>query len=216
MELKYKDWESISINVFNQLKGNISTDTDELKVLDNKIKLLSILCDVDEDKISALGIGEFTELLRQTSFLNEMPKAKIQDRYIINGKEYKVFLSMKNMSVAQYIDFQTYYKEQDKYLKELLSVFLIPTGKKYGEDYNIDNVINDIGEHLSIVDARSILFFFVLLFRTLTTVMLGCSTKDLKKMSKKMKNKENIEKIKLTIQQIEKINRLAKDGVGFI
>lgn len=215
MELKYKDWKDISINTYNKLI-KVNTKGDYIEMLDNNVELLSILCDVSEDEILKLTTTEFTSLLQQTSFLINMPKAKIQDTYIINGKTYKVFLSLKNMSVAQYIDFQTYYKEKDKRLKELLSVFLIPKGKKYGEDYDIDEVINDIGEYLSIVDAHSIMFFFVILFQTLTRVMMDCSIKDLKKMKKKQKNKEEITKLETAITEIEKIKHLVKNGIGYI
>ena len=95
-------------------------------------------------------------------------------------------------------------------------MFLIPQNKKYGEDYDIDEVINDIGEYLSIVDAHSIMFFFVLLFQTLTRVMMDCSIKDLKKMKKKQKNKEEITKLETAITEIEKIKHLVKNGIGYI
>lgn len=215
MELRFRNWNDISINTFNRLM-QIKTNGDDLDMLDNNIQLLSILCDVNEDEILQLTTIEFAELLSQTTFLKDMPKAKIKDTYIINGKTYNVFLSLRDMSVAQYIDFQTYYKDRDKYLKELLSIFLIPKGKKYCDGYNIADVINDIGEHLSIVDAHSIMFFFALLFRTLTKVMMGYSIKEVKKMKKKTKKQEEINKMEQAIKEMEKITHLVQNGVGYI
>lgn len=216
MELKYKNWKDITVNVYQRLKAINDNATEELGILNTNIEMLSVLCDCDEEEILNLGTNKFSRLLLQTEFLKDMPKAKIQDKYIINGHKYDVFLTLKEMSVAQYIDFQTYSRDKEKNIKEMLSVFLIPHGKKYGEGYDVGEVINEIGEHLSIVDAYSVLFFFILLYQSLTKVILDCSTKDLKKMLKKTKNKEEKEKLNMAIMEMEKAETLAKSGVGFI
>lgn len=214
IELKYKSWNDISINTFNKLKDIRINSNDSLELLDSNIALLSILCDVDEDTIADLTTSEFSTLLSQTTFLKDMPKVKIQEYYKINGKEYQVFLSMKNMTVSQYIDFQTFYKEQDKYFKELLACFIIPKGKKYGEDYDVQEVIDDIGNYLSIVDANSILFFFVLLYQSLTKAMLTYSIQQMKKAKRKM-NKEEREKIDLAIEEVKRVKNLVGNGYGY-
>lgn len=214
IELKYKSWNDISVNTFNKLREIKINSNDSIELLDSNIALLSILCDVDEDTIASLTTSEFSTLLSQTTFLSTLPKVKIQDTYTINGNEYKVFLTLKDMSVAQYIDFQTFYKDQDKYYKELLACFLIPKGKKYGEDYDIQKVIDDIGNHLSIVDANSILFFFVLLFQSLTKATLTYSIRQMKKARKKM-NKEEQEKIDLAIAEMKRAMTLVENGYGY-
>ena len=214
IELKYKSWNDISINTFNKLKEIKINSNDSLELLDSNITLLSILCDVDEDTIASLTTSEFSTLLSQTTFLSTLPKVKIQDTYTINGNKYEVFLTLKDMSVAQYIDFQTFYKDQDKYYKELLACFLIPKGKKYGDGYDIQKVIDDIGNHLSIVDANSILFFFVLLFQSLTKATLTYSIRQMKKARKKM-NKEEQEKIDLAIAEMKRAMTLVGNGYGY-
>lgn len=214
IELKYKSWNDISVNTFNKLKEIRVNSNDSIELLDSNIALLSILCDVDEDTIADLTTSEFSTLLSQTTFLKDMPKVKIQEYYKINGKEYQVFLSMKNMTVSQYIDFQTFYKEQDKYFKELLACFIIPKGKKYGEDYDVQEVIDDIGNHLSIVDANSILFFFVLLYQSLTKATLTYSIRQMKKARKKM-NKEEQEKIDMAIAEMKRAMTLVGNGYGY-
>ena len=214
IELKYKSWNDININTFNKLKDIRIKSNDSIEVLDSNITLLSILCDVDEDTIASLTTSEFSTLLSQTTFLSTLPKVKIQDTYIINGNKYEVFLTLKDMSVAQYIDFQTFYKDQDKYYKELLACFLIPKGKKYGEGYDIQKVIDDIGNHLSIVDGNSILFFFVLLYQSLTKAMLTYSIRQMKKARKKM-NKEEQEKMDLAIAETKRAMTLVENGYGY-
>lgn len=219
MELKYKNWKEISINTFKKLQDVISdvpvTDDATLNNINSNIAMLSVLCDVDEDTIASLSTSEFVKLVNDSNFLSDMPKVKITDTYVINGKVYKVFLSLNNMSVAQYIDFQTFYKEYDKYTRELLACFLIPEGKRYGEDYDIAEVITDIGEHLSIVDANSILFFFVILYQSLTKTTLNCSIKDMKKMMRKEKNKEQRMKMEQAIMELKKARDLVANGNGY-
>lgn len=214
MELKYKNWNDISVNIFHRLQEVLTTEKSGDELIDNinsNIMLLSILCDVDEDVISNLSPQEFNGLLQQTKFLNEMPKVKIKDNYTINGKKYRVHLNMEDMTMAQYIDFQTYCKDKDKYTREILSCFLIPKDCKYGDNYNIGEVIDEIGEHLSIVDAHSIMFFFTLLYRTLTKTTLTYLEKKLKKMSKKM-TEEQRKKTEEAITTMREIMDLVQSG----
>ena len=220
MELKYKNWKEISINTFKKLQEAIKdapvTDDETLNTLNNNIAMLSVLCDVDEDAIVSLTTSEYVRLVNECNFLVDMPKVKITDNYTINGKEYEVFLSLRNMTVAQYIDFQTFYKEQEKYAREILACFLIPKGMKYGEGYDIADVVKDIGEHLSIVDANSIMFFFVLLYQSLTKATLNYSIRDMKKLMRKEKNKEQREKMEQAIMELKKARDLVVNGTGYI
>lgn len=220
MELKYKNWKEISVNTFKKLQANINNAEEDgdnmLNNLNKEIAMLAVLCDVDEDAIANLTQNEFSKLLTQTNFLADMPKVKVTDKYRINGADYQVFLSLKQMTVSQYIDFQTFYADTEKYFCELLACFLIPKGKKYGEGYDIDVVVRDIGEHLSIVDANSILFFFALLYRSLTKAMLSYSVRQMKKLMKKTKDKAEKTKLQTAIAEMEKAMSLLTNGDGFI
>lgn len=215
MKLVKDSWSKINIDCYEQLRKLKLNETDELNNLNEQITLLSILCEVDEDEIVELTTEEFKELLSQTTFLNELPKVKIQPYYTLNGKEYEVFLNLKNMTVAQYLDFQTFYKDQDKYFKELLSIFVIPKDKKYNTDYNIEEVINEIGEYMSIVDAYSILFFFTLLYQNLMLSTVEYSIREMMKMKRNL-SKEEKEKLKEAVMEMEKAKVLMKNGGGFI
>lgn len=220
MELKYKNWKEISVNTFKKLQANINNAEEDgdnmLNNLNKEIAMLAVLCDVDEDAIANLTQNEFSKLLTQTNFLADMPKVKVTDKYRINGADYQVFLSLKQMTVSQYIDFQTFYADTEKYFCELLACFLIPKGKKYGEGYDIDVVVKDIGEHLSIVDANSILFFFALLYRSLTKAMLSYSVRQMKKLMKKTKDKAEKTKLQTAIAEMEKAMSLLTNGDGSI
>lgn len=214
MELKYKNWNEISVNTFKKLQEIQFNQEDELEVLDANVRILALLCDVDEDVIGDLTKSEFRRLLNQTAFLKEMPKANINDKYVVNGNKYNVHLKLQEMSISQYIDFQTFCKEKEKNIAEIIACFLIPKGKKYGDGYNIGDVVNDIGEYMSIVDAYSIMFFFTLLFQSLTKAMLSYSIKQMKKGMKKMSNEEEKQKIREAITSIQTVKNLVNAGVG--
>ena len=220
MKLKYSDWKSITINVYDKLQKKIKEvelgDDKNINALNQNIAILSVLCDVDEDTIASLSLDEFTALATQTNFLKDIPKVKIENKYKINGNDYEVWLDIQNMNMAQYIDFQTLYKKPDENLKQIIACFLLPKGKKYGDGYDIVKVVNEIGEHLSIVDARSIMFFFVLAFQNLTKVTLSCLEKQMKREMKREKDREKVNKMKMAITQIQRAASLVENGDGFL
>lgn len=217
MKLKYTNWKDITVDLFLNIQQRLSmiekTGDEDIDNINRYIVIISCLSDKDEDVVADLDVNEFGRLVRKTAFLNDMPKAEIKDRYKVNGNIYDVYLNLQQMTMAQYIDFQTFYKEKDKYTKQILACFLIPKGKKYCEDYKIEDVINDIGK-MSIVDAYSIMFFFTLIFTNLTKTMLGYSTKKMKKMMRKEKNEEKKKKIQEAITQIQMVQTLVENGDG--
>lgn len=173
------------------------------------IQLVSILSDMTEDEVGSMGLTEYKALNQKLVFLTEMPVQKmVADKYKIGGFELDTMLAVDKMTVSQYVDYQTFIKEPDKYLVELLSIFLIPKGKKYNEGYDIIEVQKAIRDNLSIVDAMSLSAFFLLWYQSLTKATLTCLTKKLKKMKRKMKDKEEIQKMEEAIMNLENV------GVG--
>lgn len=168
------------------------------------IQLVSILSDMTEDEVGNMGLTEYKVLNQKLVFLTEMPVQKmVADKYKIGGFELDTMLAIDKMTVSQYVDYQTFIKEPDKYLVELLSIFLIPKGKKYNEGYDIIEVQKAIRDNLSIVDAMSLSAFFLLWYQSLTKATLTCLTKKLKRMKRKMKDKEEIQKMEEAIANLE-------------
>ena len=217
MKLKYNKWSEISIKKFDEISNILSSmnNVNEDEALEININLLSALCDVSVDEIEDLPLTEFSKLVKQTEFLKKMPNVDIKDNYVINGKKYVLLSNVQKMTTAQYIDYQTLVKNADKNVKELLSVFLIPKGKKYGE-YDLEEVINDIYNYFPITDARAVSFFFTLVLQSLTKATLISLERRTKKELKKAKTKEEKEKIEMLLETI----RLSKDsipnGIGHI
>lgn len=211
IEIKYKDWKSISVkkyyDILEILNDKLGDD------IDKNIRLITLLSEEDEDDILNLPINEFEKLAKDLEFLKQMPNVDIRTEYEINGKKYNVFTNLKKMTAGQYIDFQTYQKDYQKNMKYILSIFLIPQGKEYG-DYDIDEVAEEIYNNLSILDAHSITLFFSLQFQALTKAIVIYLIKQMKKQMKKAKTK--IMKIRIGRMIIQLKNYSQEIGVGYI
>lgn len=220
IKVKYDSWEKITVNVFEKLNNAINdaevTGNNEVDLLNKQIAILSVLCDVDEDTIADLHTSEFSRLVNETNFLNETPKKNVIDKITLNGKKYEIFLSISDMTMSQYIDFQTLFPKRDKEFKRILSIFVIPKGCNYNEGYDIEQVIKDIGEYMPITDANNIMFFFALAYQSLTKVMLTCLVKEMKKLKKKEKDQAKVEQMQLAIDQVMTAKHLVENGDGFI
>lgn len=220
IKVKYDSWEKITVNVFEKLNNAINdaevTGNNEIDLLNKQIAILSVLCDVDEDTIADLHTSEFSRLVNETNFLNETPKKNVIDKITLNGKKYEIFLSISDMTMSQYIDFQTLFPKRDKEFKRILSIFVIPKGCNYNEGYDIEQVIKDIGEYMPITDANNIMFFFALAYQSLTKVMLTSLVKEMKKMKKKEKDQTKVEQMQLAIDQVMTAKHLVENGDGFI
>lgn len=200
------NYNDVTIEKYLEIKAVIDGGYDDDVT---NVKLVSILADMTEDEVGNLNLTEYHKLNQKLVFLTEMPVQKIvATKYKLGGYELETVLNMKDMTVSQYIDYQTFVKDLDKYLVEMLSIFLIPKGKKYNEGYDIIEVQKVIRENLSIVDAMSMSGFFLLLYQSLTKATLSSLIRRLKKMKKKMKNQEEIQKME------EAIANLEQSGVG--
>lgn len=168
------------------------------------IQLVSILSDMTEDEVLSLELTQYKALNQKLSFLLQEPqKRMIANVYKIGGYELETMLAIDKMSVAQYVDYQTFVKDMDKFLVEMLSIFLIPKGHKYNEGYDIIEVQKAIRDNLSIVDAMSLSAFFLLWYQSLTKATLTSLIKKVKKMKKKMKNPMEIQKMEEAIVNLE-------------
>lgn len=173
---------------------------------EKNIAVIAVLNDLTEDEVLNLPLSQFAELNKATAFLTQLPQKRLMaDKYILGDTEFKVLINLTQMTAGQYIDYQTYVKDPDNNLVQIISIFLIPKGKKYNEDYDMAEVHKLIKEHLSIVDAMSISAFFLLLSEISIKTTLTSSIKKMKKMMRKEKNKEQKNKLREAITHLENV-----------
>ena len=192
------NWTDISINQYNNIK-NLYLDT-ELSDEDRLILQINILFGVDALKLKT---SELHKYVNEMKFLGEkVPKMKIKNEYKLGGNVYTLKKELKDVTVAQWIDFQNFLKDgsdTDNY-SNLLSIFFFPKGEtEYGENYDIEQVRYDINNHLSIAEAMSISSFF-LLWRKISLRLFLLYTK--KQILKTPLTKEQKKKVKKEFRKL--------------
>ena len=160
------NWTDVSLKQYNDIKDVFLNP--EFSEEDRIILLINILFNVDALKLKTTELNKFIEQLK---FLNTTPpKMKLKDKYKLGENTYILKKDLKDFKVCQWIDFQNFLKngsDTDNY-SNLLSVFFLPEGEtEYAENYNIEEVRQDINNHLSIADASSLAAFFLTYRRAL-------------------------------------------------
>lgn len=136
---------------------------ESIDALDQQVKTIAILTGLSEDEVLRLPIMEYKSLAAKTKFLEKDYDGKLQvaKSYGLNGMELVPVKDITKITTAQYVDFQTFSKEGDKYFVETLSTLLVPKGKHYNEGYEITDVHKAIRENLSVADVLSLYAFFL-------------------------------------------------------
>lgn len=197
-------YEEMSVGIFMEVKDILMDKT--TSELEKRVRLLAILNNKSEEEIMGIPISKLTSMVSSMEFLSQQPKTKTPPNEItLNGNVYEIKYDVQNITTAQYIDFQTFIKDYDKYMVELASIVIIPKGKKYNEGYDIVAVQRDIRDYMSIVDLSSVCFFFVQLYKGLMGSLASYSIRQMKKMMRREKNKVLKIKIGRTIVQMKQL-----------
>lgn len=206
----YKD---LTLGKYLQLR-EIDPTCDEMDI---QVQMLSILSDKDEEEILDLPLPEYRKLVGQTAFLVEQPVAgKTPPREItVNGRKYSVLRDAKEMTAGQYIDYQNYISDTsvaEKNLPFLLSCFVIPKGKKYG-DYDLEEVVSDI-RCMPIETVLTLSSFFFRQSQNSINNMLIYLDWMTKRMEKREKDETKKAMMKEAREKVAMLQDLLKDGDG--
>lgn len=178
-----KSWKEISIREYQSIVGILEDQTllkDEIE-LNNY--LIAITANLSITQVRELPLTTWKEMVSNLNFLKTHPTAKIKNSYVINNKTYITTKKLSEVTSGQYIDLQNLTKNPDtiiENLESILAIFLIRKGETYGS-YDMQETIEDIGNHLSIEDALALSSFFF----SLSERLWNCSLSYLKKMKKK-------------------------------
>ena len=143
------------------------------------------LAQASEDEVLRLPLDTFTRYSSATRFLEaECPEnliPAVAKSYPVGGFVLVPVTDMREVTAAQYIDFQTFAPDADAHLVELLSVSLVPEGMTYNDGYDLADVQAAIREHLSVQDALALVADFFRRWLALTRATLNSLDKELKK-----------------------------------
>lgn len=168
--MKIKDkWSEVTIAEYERIVDIIKNTDDEIERLTGVISVLSGKSDED---IADMPIVEIARIGQKLDFLNSFTfnKNAVYKTLVIDGET--LVLATKNMSVAQYVDFQASWSAKDKDLARIISICYVPKGKTYNKGYDIEELIDKIRNNISIDKANSIGFFLLRRLTGLTTFTL--------------------------------------------
>ncbi len=192
-----KNWNEITVGQFKRLL-EVSDDNDE-----RVFEVVSILSDETLDQTLDRPLEDVRKDIEALEFLKTKPKIRrVRDRYDLGGTVYILQASPQDITTAQYIDF-TNEKKDVGHISEMLSIFLVPKGHRYGDGYDFRKVQQDVDRYMSYEDANSVSAFFFGLWILLTQDVMKRTRKAMKKAVKEgVISREEAEKVLMQTEQV--------------
>lgn len=204
-------YRKLSIAKYDEIKKIMEKDIDDI---DKQVELIACIADMDIDKVYNLPLTKYEELAEKVSFLLELPKPKnnLPNKLIIGDCKYRIMKNVEKMTTGQYIDLQTYMKN-DMGIAYILTTIIIPEDCEYNDgNYNIDDLQKDIYNNFNIEDAISIAFFLHRQLQSTIEGTLRFLDWKMKKMEKKMPQEQ-----KTKMKEVrEMLKGLKANGLGNI
>ena len=205
-----KNWNEMNLSHYKRLFEIIRKDWEN--ELDMNLAMVSVLSDIPIEDITNMEVNKLQEFINNLKFIETTYKPKTPETtYNIGNKEYKVFFNVNKMTASQYIDFQNFYKQYDDFMPNLAACFLLPNGKKYGEDYDPIDEAEFLNTHLTIDIFSDIMFFFVNLLQVSTLSTLHSSEREMKKRLRKTRDKLERRKLLKSLIQTRRLILLLKN-----
>ena len=162
MKIKYNSPGDLPLSKYLKTLEIFNDKT--LSDLDKNIEILAIYTDTTVDDILKLRpedvgvhMAEMSNIISSYKPSNSKHPKKIK----ISDNVYNVNYSLNKLNMAQYIDFQQTIVKKNylENLPTLLSIFIIPKGHKYNDDYDILELRNILENNITLDEALSIVFF---------------------------------------------------------
>lgn len=183
--------------------------------IDRQVEMVSILTDIPADDLFNMPVTDYSALAVKTGFLGEelpQPQERVMKEYRLGDFVLVPHVDVRKMTTAQFVDFQAYVKDPDKYFVEILTVFLIPKGCKYNNGYDVMQVRDVISDNLSILLAQDLRAFFFGRCRDYAKAIQIYLTWQ----ARKIRNKEKREEMKKLISQAKTNFKTAGDGFAML
>lgn len=188
-----QSWNELTIENFYKLDAALKKEEE----VDRVVAILSVVMNKNISEIEELSINEILKLKNNITWITEEPKynKKPKKSFVLpNYGKCNLVLNPTKMKIAQYIDFQAVYENLDTNIEQVLSVFAVPEGKKYGEDYDVGEFSQAIRKNIDIISAKEAVFFILRRFNksTCNTLIYLISKKKAQKLVTMNKEKRMI------------------------
>lgn len=146
------NWRDLPLGVYLDILEIQRTEQDELA---RQSAIIAALTGMNAADVVQLPLAEYKRLRAAAGFLaEEIPDdlLRIADRYQCGDLTLVRVKNYDELTVAQYVDFQSFGREPEKHLPELLSVFLVPEGHRYCDGYKPKDVQAAIRDWINVAD----------------------------------------------------------------
>ena len=183
---------------------------EDLEEINKQVLIIAILSGLKEEDIYNLTLEKYKALAAKTHYLQTPYEGDIRTakNYVCGKFNLEPIEDFRKITTAQYIDYQTFAKDIEMNVVEILSTMMIPKGKKYNQDYDVLEVQKAIREHMSVADALSLFAFFFAQYRQSIMDSLTYS----REMAMKLRDPEKRKRTLRAIQKEE--DRLLRGGDG--
>ena len=204
------DYRDVTVGKYQSDILPIIKKADQMDPLDLQVALIAALNNLTDVEVLNLPVPQYTEYALATKFLEKPVDAshagRIASRYTLGEFTLVPVQDFEKMTAGQFIDFQQL-SGDEKNAISLLSVYLVPEGKKYNDGYDIREVQRAIADHLNVQDAFGILAFFLARSLKLQADSLSSS----KGMIRGLKNRKARKEL---LKRVTKAEALLRNGDG--
>lgn len=205
MKLKYNSPGDLPLAKY--LKTLEIFNDESLSDLDKNIEILAIYADTTVDSILKLRpdvVEEYFAEMSNSISSYKPSNSKRPKKIKINDQVYTINYNIGKLNMAQYIDFQQIIVKKNylENLPALLSIFIIPKGHKYNDDYDIIELRRTLENNITLDEALSIIFFSKMKSISLIKLKLLYYRSMLKIMRWTTKDKQTKEMLRMTENQL--------------
>lgn len=177
-------WDEVTLEMFDVITSNEENPYEKIQ------DILEILTGLPKSEIKELPatVLESAEINKKLSFMTKEPRKRMPvEKLTLNGKRYVMSLYPAKWTAAQYLDYNAVLGGgPQKKIAKLVACFCVPEGKKYGEGYDFDKLVDEIYEHMPVTVAMGYAGFFQLQLTSYVKALSAYTEKKKKKSTRKL------------------------------
>jgi hypothetical protein len=162
---------------------------------------ISVLTGEDEETINNLPLQDFCSLAANLEFLKTTPQFKVPKSITINRHNYSIVSDLTKVTTAQYFDLCSLMKNRQVNKKEdlynMIALFLIPEGKQYLQDYDIEDVEADVPK-IPYAAVEGLISFFLKCRERFMKITVNYLLTQIPNKKQRMKIKKELKENKMT------------------
>ena len=189
-------WDELNLGRYMRIMKVL--DVKEENDIDRIVRVVNCITDIPKKDIYGLDMKSLSNLgVHLSTFLTTKPNDELKHFIEIEDNVYGFHPSLKDMSLGEFVDLETYAKNINDNLHKILSVLYRKVTERSGDKYQIEEYkpseerADLFKKYLKVEDFNGASVFFYDLGKELMIHMAKSSVNRLKKENKKMKEDLN-------------------------